>query len=128
MEIIRGKLVTEVTYELLFYYDNDGGYGFPCDKDGNILEGHMTEGAIKNYRWCKEHPEKFKIFNYVERKEHTWREPNKVRCTCGELVELYDEYMGACECPNCKRWYSISGQSLLPPDRWGWDGTPIDYD
>lgn len=128
MEIIRGKLVKEVTYELLFYFDSDSWYGFPCDKDGNILENHMTDSARINYQWCIEHPEKFQTFKCVKKYEHIYREPNKGKCSCGEMIELYDEYMGACECPRCGKWYNLSGQELLPPSEWGWDGTPMDDD
>lgn len=35
-----------------------------------------------------------------------------------ELIDLWDEYLGACECPNCGRWYNIMGQELNPPSTW----------
>lgn len=49
-------------------------------------------------------------------------------CKCGAEVPLMDQYMGACECPGCGQWYNLSGQELLPPEEWGYDGTPLEGD
>lgn len=45
-------------------------------------------------------------------------EPALARCTCGTEFALTDEYMGACSCPNCGRWYNLFGQSLRNPSEW----------
>jgi predicted RNA-binding Zn-ribbon protein involved in translation (DUF1610 family) len=42
----------------------------------------------------------------------------KALCSCGETIELYDQYLGACDCPNCGQWYSMSGQALIKPQYW----------
>lgn len=39
------EYVTETEYELLFYVDSCGGFGFPCDADGNVLMDQMNESA-----------------------------------------------------------------------------------
>ncbi len=83
----------------------------------------MTEAAQENFEWCMQHPEKFVRFNYVETTTLRWRSPSTGLCSCGATVYLHSEYMGACQCPKCGTWYSLSGQELLPPDQWGWDGT-----
>lgn len=43
---------------------------------------------------------------------------NTGECECGETVTLYNQYLGACECPKCGRWYNIWGQELNPPHTW----------
>ena len=42
----------------------------------------------------------------------------KALCSCGEIIELYDGYMGSCECPNCGQWYNMFGQTLIKPQYW----------
>lgn len=130
MEVIRGTMETQITYEVVFYYERGVvcGFGFPCDANGNLLDG-LTDCAKENYKYCMEHPEEFEVYNEIHRLERTWRNPNTGKCDCcGETIELYDQYMGACECPNCGQWYNLWGQKLLPPRGWGWDGTPFDDD
>lgn len=53
-----------------------------------------------------------------EREANGYKPPAYGTCHCGGTVELTDEYMGACECPNCGQWYNLFGQELLPPDMW----------
>ena len=126
-DIIRGEWVTETDYEVQFYYDNTGGFAFPCDKNGKILDD-LTDAAKKNYAWCLENRDKFQVFNHVHKMERSWREPDYGRCDCGETVYLQNQYMGACQCPKCGQWYSLSGEELLPPNRWGWAGDFDDVD
>ena len=73
----------------------------------------------KNYDYCNAHPELYeriprvKTWSYIE---------NAVgKCICGNEVELYDQYQGACECPECGRWYNLFGQELLNPEYWEHD-------
>lgn len=113
----------EVTYELTFDDGMYNGFGFPCDAEGNIPED-MNEAAKKNLAYCLEHPEKFVRFNKVVKFVRRIRVPARGTCKCGADIALYDEYYGACQCPYCGQWYNTSGQELLPPDKWGWDGTP----
>lgn len=121
----RGEYETRVTYELTFYRDRSGGYAFPCDENGKVPES-LNDAAKKNLAWCLEHPEKFPYgFNEIVKHKREYRLPNKGTCSCGQEIELTNDYMGACQCPKCGQWYNTSGQELLPPDQWGWDGTPL---
>ena len=117
--LIRSHIETQVRYELSFWNNSKGGgYGFPCDENGNLNKETMCEEAIQNYEYCLAHPEEFDVFNKVEKMENSYREPASGTCHCGEKVFLQDEYMGACQCPNCGQWYNLCGQELLPPEEW----------
>ena len=119
----------ETRYELAFWRERYCGCSFPCDKDGNLFFDKMQDAAKRNYEDCLKHPEEYPYcFNKVVKDEWTYIQPATGICKCGHRIELYDEYMGACECPHCGQWYSLSGQELLPPEKWGWDGTPMDDD
>lgn len=92
------------------------GYSFPCEEDG---EPFLTNpGQEENYRYCLSHPDTFEDLGVVKH-EQTYKEPAKGVCSCGEIVELRSQYMGAFECPRCGQWYNIFGQALLPPEQWG---------
>jgi len=112
----------EMSYELAFDDGCNNGYGFPCDKDGRLLESEeQNPVAHKNYRYCMAHPEQFERFNKVIAQRYRARENAHGTCVCGAEVELYDQYLGACECPKCGRWYNLFGQELLHPKYWGED-------
>lgn len=126
-DIKRGGYVEHTHYMLEFLHDRDWGYSFPCDKDGNVLD--LNEGCAKSLAQCLEHPEAYPwSFNEVRKYTQRMREPDTGTCSCGQHVELVNEYMGAFQCPRCGQWYNMAGQELLPPDKWGWDGTPLDDD
>jgi len=119
MKITRSEIKTEVSYEVRFFVDKNGGYGFPCDEYGNILKDEMTKQAIENYEWCLSREEEFPyLFNDVVKKTHTYREPAHGTCKCGEEVYMVNDYMGAVQCPKCGQWYNLFGQELLPPEQW----------
>ena len=124
-QIERGKTEVTVTYEKIFDDGSGNGYAFPCDAEGHLL---CHPSAVASYNWCLLHPENFIRFNMLERREQHMRHPDTGKCSCGEIVSLRDQYYGACQCPRCGKWYNLSGQELLPPDMWGWDGTPLDDD
>lgn len=124
----RGGWTKDTIYELRFFVDSSGGYAFQCDKDGNP-DPTLGEQAKENLAWALEHPEKFPYcFNEVAKQELHYKEPNTGTCSCGEHLNLTSDYMGACQCPKCGQWYNTAGQELLPPEQWGWDGTPLDAD
>lgn len=121
--------VYETCYELRFFVDRGGGLAFPCDEKGNIYWDTMTDGAKENYEYALAHPEEYPYsYNEVFEYETSHVELATGVCSCGHRISLYDQYLGACECPYCGKWYSLSGQELLPPNKWGWDGTPMDDD
>ena len=117
---------TVVEYGLRFFQHEDGGFEFPCDAQGNLLP--MTGEAKANYTWAMQHPEHFPWgYNEVHRYDRQYREPASGDCDCGEHVDLYDEYYGACQCPKCGKWYNLFGQELLPPDEWESDPSEDEY-
>lgn len=118
-DFVRGGMETEVRFSLCFFFEKNCGFAFPCDKDGNLFWDQMQEPAKKNYADCMAHPEDYPCaFNEVMRESWSYRVPNSGTCHCGEKVNLTDDYMGACQCPNCGQWYNLFGDELLPPDAW----------
>jgi hypothetical protein len=117
IKIIEGKRETITEYSLNFYLDPTGGFSFPCDEKGNITEALAPEG-IENLKFCREHPEKFYRPGYVEKRQYTIKNRNIGICNCGVKFEMYEQYLGSCQCPRCGQWYNLWGQELLPPDRW----------
>ena len=115
--IIRGEYVTEVCYELAFDDGHGNGYGFPCDANGVVNEGLHPE-ALPNLEYCRKHPEQFKRANEVIEIRRQYKEEDYGTCKCGEVVYLYNQYHGACQCPKCGQWYNLFGQELLPPESW----------
>lgn len=106
-----------VDYALCFDDGGHNGFGFPCDENGNLLPD-LQQAALDNHVWCLDHPERFKRFNYVEKRTHRYKEYAHGVCECGQPIELWDQYLGACECPACGRWYNLFGQELNPPETW----------
>lgn len=102
-----------------------GGYSFPVI-NGEVIPSRPVDGIeipceTKDCTWwesylkVKENPEW-----EGELTEDSWSymENAKGICECGNEVELMDEYLGAFECPHCKRWHNILGQALLSPEYW----------
>lgn len=114
---VSAQYTTIVEYDLVFDDGYHNGFAFPCDENGVLLDG-VPECAMENYKWCLERPDKFVRFNKVVKNERRVRENAYGTCACGNKVELYDEYYGACQCEKCGQWYNLSGQELLPPEDW----------
>ena len=58
------RTVTE--YELVFDDGRNNGFGFPCDRDGKLLESEDKNRELhENLKFCLAHPEKFDRFNEV---------------------------------------------------------------
>lgn len=115
-DIVRGEYKVEVSYELVFDDGFGNGFGFPCNPNGTVI--NLRPEAVANLAWCQEHPEKFKRANEVVMIRRTYRDEDYGTCKCGETVYLENQYHGACQCPNCGRWYNLFGQELLPPEAW----------
>ena len=116
-EFKPGEWVEDCWYELVFDDGHNNGFGFPCDENGN-LKPDLIQAAIDNYHYAMQHPEKFVRFNKVVCHKQHHKTPASGVCACGEVIDLYDQYLGACECPSCGRWYNLFGQELNPPDTW----------
>lgn len=112
--------VEEVSYRLAFEDEKGNGFAFPCDKDGKPLS-NLDPAAIKNYEWALSHPEEFARYNEVIQQTDRYHEPHFGKCECGEKFSLWNEYMGARQCPKCGRWYNLFGQELRSPNEWGED-------
>lgn len=117
-DIVESQWITDVTYSREFTRKDTSGFSFPCDEHGNVFPFEYEE-AQRNYERCLANESEFDLeFNEFRRWKNTYREPAHGTCVCGEEVYLINEYMGACECPKCGRWYNLFGQELLPPDQW----------
>lgn len=116
---VPSKYYTAVDYELVFDDGYNNGYSFPCDENGNLLQSEEENpAAYANMRWCLEHPEKFERFNKIIKYTRQVRDNAHGICICGYEVELWNQYMGACQCPECGRWYNLFGQELVPSEHW----------
>ena len=116
---------THVEHELVFDDGHNNGYGFPCNESGSVLD--IPPEADANLAWCMEHPEKFVRAGQVVTYRNRYREPAHGTCSCGNEVELYDQYYGACQCWKCGKWYNLFGQELLPPEQWETDPSEEEY-
>lgn len=114
--------VEKTEKELVFDDGYGNGFCFPCTLEGEPM---LTDCNRPNYEFALSHPEKFERYNKVIERKWRYKENAKGTCGCGEKIELYDEYMGACQCPKCGQWYNLFGQRLNPPEQWE---EPIDYD
>lgn len=124
----QGEWKTVVEYELVFDDGHNNGFGFLCDREGTLLESEeQNPAAYGNYQNCLKHPEQFVRFNEIVRYERKYREPGHGTCICGAEVELNNQYYGACQCPECGRWYNLYGQSLLSPEQWERDPSEEEY-
>lgn len=104
--------------ELNFYLIGDesrAGYSFDADENWKPVFGNDLQK--KNYEMC------MNSNDYEGPFKETWTssymEPATLQCECGEKFSLVDQYLGACECPKCGRWYNLFGTRLLPPSEWG---------
>lgn len=108
---------TQVDYDLVFDNGQGNGFAFPCTADGELLP-EINPAAYVSYLWCMQSPSSFKRFNKVVERKYRIREDAHGTCTCGCEVWLIDQYCGACQCPDCGRWYNLFGQELMPPEQW----------
>lgn len=115
MKIIKEREKKEETYYTYDFDRNDGGgFTFPCNSIGEVqLNGCNRE----NYEFCVKNKSDFAWHGIVEHR-NTYYESAVGECTCGEKVILEAQYMGACQCPKCGKWYNIFGQALLDPEFW----------
>ena len=115
-KFIHGKTISTTCYELTFDDGQNNGYAFPCDKDGKL--GILNPDAEDNLKYCLSHPEEFERFNKVVTRKEKYKENPVAVCECGASFDMVSQYLGACECPKCGKWYNLFGQELLPPDQW----------
>lgn len=106
----------ESKYRLVFDDGYGNGYYFYCDKDGN--PNFDNDAQRKNYEHCMKHPKSFVRFNKIVKETYSYVEPAQAECECGAKFSLVSGYMGACQCPECGKWYNLFGQELQAPQYW----------
>lgn len=106
-----------VYYERVFDDGGFNGFAFPCNEAGE-LSAELSEAAKTNFVFCVNHPEQFTRFDKVIKRTHSYTDNAHGICECGNSVELWSQYMGACQCSKCGQWYNLFGQELLPPSDW----------
>lgn len=115
LKIIKEREFKEEIYYTYDFNRSDGsGFTFPCDFTGKIQLNRCNK---ESYEFCIKNKEEFTWHGIVEHNNTYW-EPAIGQCSCGKKVILEAQYMGACQCPKCGRWYNIFGQSLIDPEYW----------
>lgn len=92
--------------------DPNAGFGFKCDKDGNIKREELHPLSQANLDFCIADAGKTLIDNGVEDYSYIIRHPVVRRCKCGRELEMYGDSMGEVGC-DCGRVYNIFGQELI---------------
>lgn len=115
LEIIKERnRKKEVYYTYEFDRGDGSGFTFPCNSIGEI---QFNECNKESYDYCMQHQSEF-IWKGVQKHECSYTEPAIGKCHCGEEIELWNQYQGACECPKCGQWYNLFGQELINPEYW----------
>ena len=109
----------EICTEHFIVFDDESGngYWFPCNQ-GGVFPEPLNPCAQENYDYCMENPQLFVRHGEVVKEERLFTVPACGRCSCGNTVELVNQYCGAAQCDNCGRWYNLFGENILPPDEW----------
>ena len=123
LKIIRERSShTEVEHYIEFTDEEGSGFVFPCDSNGNIQfsdEPELGKAQRANYEYALSQKERFTCqYNEFVTRKYTVTDNAVGKCVCGEEVELYNQYQGACSCPKCGQWYNLFGQSLVDPQYW----------
>ncbi len=112
--------VTERVNKIEFdYKDGNGGYSFDAKADDPTVPDfnpEFYEIQKENYEKCLTDPDY--SGPHYRTQAYTYTENAKGICECGEEIELYDQYMGASECPFCGKWHNLFGQQLINPQYW----------
>lgn len=122
IKIIRERH-TEDIVEYTYYYCFDlsnpyTGYGFPCDKKGQIDVASLTPEAKTNLALCLEGKDEEGKTIYpvgVHKYHRSYPVPAVGLCTCGREVFL-GGFTNTCD---CGRDYNSSGCLLADRSQWG---------
>lgn len=106
LKIIRERNThTEVAYRIEFTDEDGSGFSFPTDLSGKIIydeDPEIAQAQRDNYDYAMSDKERFiRQYNEFVTRRYTVTDNAVGRCRCGEEVELYDQYQGACPCPKC---------------------------
>jgi hypothetical protein len=115
LEIIK-EAYTEVVEEfsIEFRTDKYGGYSFPCDYKGNVLE--LNPYAQANYEKCVSGEIKTSA-PFVSSLVRHIRHPRICRCECGDELPMEWDSEGLVYC-HCGKTFNTSGQSIRPRSEW----------
>lgn len=115
--IEKSRRVTVESFALSFEYcDCPGaGFGFDCDKDGNILWASMNPAAEENLNGCLT-GEIDVEFTGIQDYSYSYHCGPVVECDCGRAVHCDSSWANPC---NCNREYNGCGQQLAPRSQWG---------
>lgn len=114
IKIIQTPYIREEYYTMNFWFDSSSCYSFQCSEKGIVLESKNTPEALKNYSWCLKNMNKF-IHHGVEKHTLICGGQRIGYCKCGCEFDVYNQYLGTCECPNCRQWYNLIGEEVLAP-------------
>lgn len=95
------------------------GYGFTCDKAGNIDRAGMDPAGLENLAKCEDGTYDVVCLGVVD---HSYIYPvnAQLRCECGQPVEL-EPRVSRNGCEGCGREYNLFGQLLARRPRRGDD-------
>lgn len=114
-ELRESYVETIEAFSLYYQTHNSGGYSFPSDKDGNVLE--LPTEAVSNYRRCLSGEVITIRPPYVRDDSWTYRHPRLCECECGQELSMDCDNEGLVYC-HCGRCYNSAGQSIRPRSEW----------
>lgn len=121
MKIIKNsQRITEVTYSLNYYTHATGGWGFDCDKDGNVFVDRFIgrAEALKSYNKCINGEVQLCRPPFVDKRENTYMDWAIGICDdCGKEVHLVPEHGEGIDC-SCGAIYTQLGARCRPREQW----------
>lgn len=138
MKIIKQRERKSVTYQELRFFNSDGecvagypyvaGEGVIPTKETNDCCGIFRDMFPKKCQTTEKECEWWPYYlkyknndNYtseVVTETYSYTEPAEGRCSCGNIVHLTAQHLGACQCSKCGTWYNLFGQQLVAPEYW----------
>ena len=98
--------------------DESSGCTFPADDWFNPVFERGNDAARKNYEMCV-NLVGIRYYGPFERTyDFSYMSDAVAECECGKQIVLFDQYMGASQCPYCGKWHNMFGQTLIPPECW----------
>lgn len=113
--IKEAQIVHHVEHSLNFDTSPSGGYSFPCDHKGQVID--LRPEGRQNYERCVSGEVKTIRPAYVHEREWTEYQSAIGECYCGAEVELRGDSEGLCYC-HCGACYNVAGQSIRPRSEW----------
>jgi len=104
-----------VEYYINFDITRTGGFSFPCDHDGELLD--IPEAAKANFERCKSGEVQTCRPPYIKEVAYTKLNYAVGECHCGAEIELRPDEEGLCYC-YCGKIYNSAGQGIRPRSEW----------